>query len=119
MNAVDPRMRAKVEKALRCGNNTYDFDDIMNALRTGNMQGHVVGDTWAITQVHEWPQRRSVNVLFVIGNLVDVPALEAKVVEWAKSIGASFLTATAARGGWAPFVLDGWKPSGIIYSKEI
>lgn len=118
MNAIDPKMRTKVEKALKCANNTYDFQDIMNQLRTGQMQGHVVGNTWGITQVHDWPQRRSVNVLFVIGDMKDVAELEAKIVKWARDIGADLLTATG-REGWAPFVLDGWKPVGTVYSKDL
>lgn len=118
MNAVDPKMRAKVEKALKLANNTYDFDDIMNQLQTGHMQGHVVGDTWALTQVHDWPQRRSVNILFVIGDMKDLSELEAKVTQWAKDHGADFLTATG-RDGWQSMMHDGWKAIGTLYSKDL
>jgi len=118
MNAIDPKMRAKVKKALACANNTYDFDDIMNCLRQGTMQGHVVGDTWALTQVHDWPQRRSVNIMFVIGDMKDLPELEQKVTQWAKDNGADLITAMG-RDGWQSMMHDGWKAVGTLYSKDI
>jgi hypothetical protein len=122
MKITDPIMAAKMEKALKCAGNLFDLNDIKNALQTGHMQGHVVGESWAITQIHDWPQRRSVNILFVIGNKEDLPELHAQVEEWAKNVGADMMTAYG-REGWEEYLGSdtgkGWRKSNIVYSKDL
>jgi len=122
MKITDPIMAAKMEKALKCAGNLFDLNDIKNALQTGHMQGHVVGDSWAITQIHDWPQRRSVNILFVVGDKEDLPELHARVEEWAKNVGADLMTAYG-REGWEEYLGSnmgkGWRKSSIVYSKDL
>lgn len=118
MKITDPAMQRKMGKALKVNGDVFDLDDIREALKVGKMQGHVEGDTWAITQVHEWPRKKSVNILYVIGSLDDSVKLESKITEWAKEIGANFITAIG-RDGWWKFKTPGWKKMGILYSKDI
>jgi len=118
MIITDAAMMRKMARALRQCNNLFDLTDISNNLRSGNMQGHVVNDTWAITQVHDWPKRRSINVVVVVGNLEDSVALEAKIEEWAKGLGANLLTGIG-RPGWWEYRTPGWRKMGIHYSKDI
>lgn len=122
MKITDPKMADKMKKALKSANGVFDLDDIMNALQTGTMQGHVVGDSWAITQIHDWPQRRSVNILFVVGNKEDLPVLNTRVEEWAKNVGADFITAHG-REGWEEYLGSdmgkGWRKSSTVYSKDL
>lgn len=118
MNITDTKMMAKMNKALSFGGDLFSLDDIKEYLKDGRMQGHVENDTWAITQVHEWPRKRSVNILYVIGNIEDSVKLEEKIVEWAKSIEADTLTAVG-RDGWWEHILPGWKKIGTLYSKEL
>jgi hypothetical protein len=87
-------------------------------LKSGEAQGHVVGDTWAITQVHKFPARISVNVMIVVGNMEDSLKLEAKIETWAKSIGANLLTGIG-RDGWWEYKTPGWKKMGTCYAKEL
>jgi predicted alpha/beta hydrolase family esterase len=118
MKIVDPVMAKKMAKALKVNRDVFDLDDIREALRVGKMQGHTEGDTWAITQVHEWPRQKSVNILYVIGSLDDALKLESKITEWAKSIGANFITAVG-RDGWWEYNTPGWKKMGVLYSKDL
>jgi hypothetical protein len=118
MNIIDPVMLRKMARALKLGDNLYTLDDIEAQLATGNMQGHVEGDTWAITQVHDYPNRKAVNILFVVGTLENSLKLEAKVESWSKDIGADLLMAIG-RGGWWQFRTPGWRMIGTLYSKDI
>lgn len=115
---TDPAMLAKMLRALKLGDNLYTLDDIVEEMGKGNLQGHVEGDTWAVTQVHKFPNRKTVNVLYVVGSLENSIRLEAKVEEWAKSIGATLLTATG-RGGWWQHRTPGWRITGTMYAKDI
>ena len=121
MNINDPKMTARMEKALRLGDNVYSFADVQEGLKSGNMQGHVEGKTWAITQIHDWPQKRVVNILFVVGvieDLEDIERLEKKIETWAVSIGADIVTAVG-REGWWHLRTPGWKKTGVLYSKDL
>jgi len=118
MIITDPKMAKLMDKALAAGNNLFSLDDIQECLRDGRMQGHVEGDTWAITQIHDWPNRKSVNILYVVGSIEESINLQAKIEKWAKEIGANLLTAVG-REGWWERRTPGWKKMGILYSKDI
>lgn len=118
MRILDPAMAKKMERALRQGQNLHDIDDIGNALMTGHMQAHTIGETLAITQVNDWPHRRSVNILYVVGNLDEAVAMDEHLTEWAKGVGANLITFTG-RDGWWKFNHTGWKKVGVKYAKEI
>ena len=118
MKITDEAMERKMERALAASDNLFSMDDIDEHLREGKMQGHVEGDTWALTQVQDWPQRRAVNIMYVVGSIRDSVALEAKIEEWAKGVGANLITAVG-RDGWWEFKTPGWKRVGTLYSKEI
>ena len=118
MLITDSFMMRKMARALQQSNNLYNLNDIKKMLSDGSAQGHVVGDTWAVTQVHDWPARRSVNILVVVGNLEDSLKLEEKIENWAKDIGANLITGVG-RDGWWNFRTPGWKKTGTLYSKDI
>jgi hypothetical protein len=111
-------MAAKMNEALKASGDVYDLIDIQDLLKDGMMQGHVEGDTWAITQVHDWPKKKSVNILYVVGSLENSIRLEGKITEWAKEIGADFITAVG-RDGWWERRTPGWKKVGTLYSKDL
>jgi len=115
---IADHMVVKVARALNQANNIYNLLDIERALNSGDMQSHVYKNTMAITQIHQWPQRKAVNILFVIGDLDDSFKLEVRIEKWAKEIGADLITAVG-REGWWDVRLPGWKKQGALYSKDI
>lgn len=115
---VSDEMAGRMNRALAEGGGLFTVDDIGVAIAAGNMQGHVEGDTWAVTQVHDWPRGRTVNILFVIGNVEEAQILEQRIVDWAKDLGAIRLTGIG-RDGWWGHKLENWKKTGTLYSKDI
>jgi len=111
-------MLKKMERALEEGGNIFTMDDIEIGLAEGKMQSHVFGDTWIITQVLYLPRRKSVDILFVVGNLEESVGAEQVVENWARNIGADMMTAIG-RAGWWKIRTPGWKVMGTLYSKEI
>jgi hypothetical protein len=118
MIITDSAMMKKMQRALKEAGDLFTLQDISAMLKKGTAQGHVVGDTWAITQVHEFPLKKSVNILVVVGDMKDSLALEAKIDTWARGIGADAITAVG-RDGWDKFVAPGWKKTGTMYAKEL
>lgn len=118
MKIIDPRMLVKMERALKLGLDLYNLDDIDKALKTGDMQSHTVGDTVAITRINCWPQRKAVDVVFVVGNIDEAMQLEREIEDWGKDIGADLMTAIG-REGWWRLRTPGWRKVGTMYAKEI
>ena len=115
---TDPLMVKRMTKALEMAGNVYTLDDVIDQVKKGSLQGHVDGDTWAITQVQDFPRKKVVDILYVIGYLDDSLRMEKKIEDWAKGLGASMLTA-AGREGWWNFRTPGWKQTGTMYAKEL
>lgn len=111
-------MIERLHRALKLGGDCYSLEDVLTALHTGQMQGHVIGDTWAITKVYDWPQKRSVEITFVVGEMHDAIQMEHEIEKFARSVGASAITAIG-REGWWKIRTDGWKKMGTLYAKDI
>lgn len=115
---IAEHMRKKMERALKHANDCYDLDDIENALMQGKMQGHVIGNTWALTQVHDFPQKRSIEITFVVGDLLESIEMEKYLTDWARAMGANMITAVG-RDGWWERRTEGWRKVGTLYAKDI
>jgi hypothetical protein len=122
MNYVvtDPSMRRKIERWIRENDFCYTFDDVMQMIGDGRYQTHLFGQTWVLTSIHEFPQRKSVHIDLVIGHLVDAIQAEPEICDWARSIGANMITGSG-RPGWDPLRdrVKGWRFKGYHYSKEL
>jgi len=117
---TDPEMAEKLEKALKLGGDIHTLEDIENALESGEMQSHSVNNAWVITQVVDYPNKRVLDVMYVVGTLESALETEKTVVEWAKSIGVDRMTAIG-REGWDSLLETnpGWKKTGSFYVKEL
>jgi hypothetical protein len=115
----DPAMLRKMDRALRQGGNLYTLEDLGYALEEGKMQSHVAKDTWAITAVNDFPNKRTVDVLYVVGSLEGAFALDKDLEKWANGLGADAMTAMG-RDGWNRWCSNpGWTKVGTLYSKEL
>lgn len=121
MNAIiNPLMQQRLERWLREDDGCRTFDDLMIAIHKGDLQSHAFGDTWVLTSVVDFPQRRAVHIDLVVGHAEDAVKIEPKICEWARSIRADLITANG-RPGWDPFrnVVEGWRMKGYLYSKDL
>jgi hypothetical protein len=120
-SVTDPMMRRKVERWLHENDDCYTFDDVMQMIHEGKFQTHLFGRTWVLTSIHKWPQKTSVHIDFVVGDLGEFFEELPKLYEWAKSVGATLITGSG-RPGWRglhPTHFDGWRVTGYTYSKDL
>ena len=109
----------KLDDLLDRSNHIYTLGDIVKAINNGDLQSHVFGDTWVITQVNDYPQRKVVHIPFAVGYVDDVlTKAEPAITEWAKSINADMLT-TVTRTGYLRKPLPGWNLTGLWCAKEL
>ena len=87
------------------------------------MQSFVVNNSWAITQVQDFPRARQLLLVAMVGDLADLDPLHGKVVDYANEVNAA-LIATHGRLGWlreGSFKRLGWrlKAKSQLYQKEL
>ena len=111
--------RAKLANALDRAGNLYTVDDIFTAIAEDRMQSFAEGNTWAITEVNTFPQRKIVTIAYVIGDLRDARILHDRVLAFAESIGATMIR-SFGRLGWAKDARkNGWRTAGQIYCRDL
>lgn len=111
----------KLARVLDAMGGLYLLDDILTAIGKGDMQSHVVNNSWAVTQVQDYPRARKLNILAVVGDLPDIEALEGKVLDYADEVNAGLISAYGRRG-WLPHAEAlGWKlkTKSWLYHKEM
>lgn len=94
----------------------YTVEDIFEHLQSGKMQSFAEGDTWVITQVNQFPRKKVLEVVFVIGDLETLHKISPRLDAYREEIGADFLMATG-RLGWLRRHFEGWKPLSVNYIK--
>ena len=50
----------------------YTLNDILTLIAEGKMQSHVVNNSWAITQVQDFPRARQLLLVAMVGDLADL-----------------------------------------------
>ena len=109
----------KLDRALKDGGNLYTVKDILKAISESRMQSFAEGNTWAITEVNTFPNRKIVTIAYVVGDLKDAELLHDRVIDFAKSVGATMVKAFG-RTGWVKAAeKNGWTGAGHVYCKEI
>jgi hypothetical protein len=109
----------RLKKALAGGR--LDFDDVVAKARTGEVQFHEVDSAVGVTSIGVSGPFKTCYVLAVAGRLSAVPALNAKVEEYAKASGCQVIE-MQGRPGWSRVhskVADGYGPSTVIFRKSL
>jgi hypothetical protein len=113
----------KLARVLDHMGSTHLVSDILTAIDEGRMQSFVVNNSWAVTQVQDFPRARQLQLLAIVGDLADIDKLHDKILAYANAANVSLL-ATHGRLGWlreGSFRRFGWrlKAKSQLYQKEL
>lgn len=111
-------MRAEIDKILADHGGLYEFDDIVALVRAGQMQSHVLGESWAVTQICEFPRKKVLDIVFMAGKLEELELLEADLLGFAREHGATLATANG-RLGFLVKKFPGWKMVSATFVKDL
>lgn len=106
--------RAEMDRMLELQGGFYTYEDIMDHIREGKMQSFAKGNTWVITQVDEFPRKKVLTVVFVIGDMDTLHEIEPDLERFRKEIQADVMT-TTGRMGWLRRSFDGWKAVSVNF----
>jgi hypothetical protein len=95
--------------------------DILSAVAIGKMQSFVEGDSWAVTQIAQFPRAKVLEILVVVGKLDELRVLHDRIMDFAAEIGASVIQAYGRKGWFADAASHGWKvkAKNYVYQREL
>jgi hypothetical protein len=111
----------KLARVLDAMGGVYLVNDLLDRIGDGRMQSHVVGNTWAITEVQDFPRARKLHVVALVGDMADGEAMHAKVLDYASTVNAGLVSAYGRRGWLGLARAHGWRliAKGNLYHKDL
>ncbi len=112
--------RTHIEAALAYAGQTHTFEDILEQVRQGSLQFWPAPASVVITEIIEHPRQRTLHFFLAGGNMQELEAMEAPLVEWGRAHGCTTVSMLARRGWERTFLKKtGWKPSLVLFGKPI
>jgi hypothetical protein len=96
----------------------YTFEDILECISKGTMQSFAFGNSWAVTQICEFPRRRTLDIVFMVGEEKELQLLESDLIGFAREHGIDYMMANG-RVGFEKKKFDGWKHVSSTFIKEL
>jgi len=112
-------LRAGIDKVLIDMGGLYSFEDIVDAVKRGDMQSFASGDAWAVTQISNFPRKTVLEIVFACGDKDQLEEMYSEIIGFAKEHNIQFAM-TMAREGWTPdAIAHGWEKIGAVLFKDL
>jgi hypothetical protein len=112
---------AKLARLLDRMGGLYNVNDILQAIAEGRMQSFVEGDSWAITQIAQFPRVRLLEILIALGDLEQCRKLHDRILRYANDHDIGLVQAYGRRGWLDHPLTAGWKirTKSFLYQREL
>jgi len=104
----------RMRKALRLGSDTHTVEDLVEALKRGEMQAWTNDRAIVMTEIAQTPRRRFVHVFLSAGELSGVLELMEQIEKWGLEQGCEFARAYVRPGYERILKERGWKRKMIM-----
>lgn len=111
----------KLARALDRMGGVYSVNDILTGIAEGRMQSFADGDSWAVTQLVQYPRARVLDILAAVGELEACRRLHDRILQWARDHDVTFVQAYGRRG-WMPDAQShGWRvrSTSYLYQRDL
>ena len=113
----------KLARVLDVMGGLYLVDDLKTAIAEDKMQGFVIGNSWAVTQVTQFPRAKRLQIVAAVGDMGDMVALHDRILEYASDInvGPAFDARPARMASRGSFREHGWrlKAKNYLYQRNM
>ena len=111
----------RLERVLDRMGGLYALNDILERIAAGKMQSFVEGNSWAICELNDFPRRRVLDILAVVGDLKDCRILHDQVLRYADRVNASLVRASGRRGWIKDAESRGWRrhTTNMVYVRDM
>lgn len=111
----------KLAKVLDRMGALWTVQDILSAIAAGKMQSFVEGDSWAITQIADFPRARVLEILVALGDLEQCRRLHRRILQFARDNDIGLVQAYGRRGWIRDATALGWRvrTTSYLYQQEL
>lgn len=112
--------RPFIQKALDLAGNTHTLEDVQKQIDEGTLQYWPGVNSAIITEIIEYPQKRTLHFFLAGGNLAELEAMYPVVESWGRAQGC-VAASTTGRPGWERTFLkrEGWNPRAVVMTKGL
>lgn len=112
--------RPFLQKALDLAGNTHTIEDLQAMIDEGRVIFWPGINSAVITEIIEYPQKRTLHFFLAGGNLAELEAMYPAIEAWGKEQGCT-TASTSGRPGWERTFLkrEGWIPRTVVMTKEL
>lgn len=109
-----------IRDALEYCNGTHELQDVADQISKGELQLWPARETALVSQLINYPKRKSIHIFLAGGNIDELINMEESVFSWARSQGCDMLT-FSGRLGWSRSKLKnrGYKPDHMMILKDL
>lgn len=111
------RCKKWIVDALEYAHNSHSFEQVIDIVKRGDAQFWAFSDSAIVTEIIEYPQRRTLRFWLAGGNLKTLLDVEPKIRKWSILYRCEAVE-IIGRKGWEK-VLKGYEPTAIVLVKEI
>ena len=111
------RCKKWIVDALEYAHNSHSFEQVIDIVKRGDAQFWAFSNSAIVTEIIEYPQRRTLRFWLAGGNLKTLLDVEPKIRKWSILYRCEAVE-IIGRKGWEK-VLKGYEPTAIVLVKEI
>ena len=116
--AMEP-YRPMIEAALRYAAETYAYEDVVNAVQTGEMFFWPAQESFLVTEVAQFPRKRTLHIFLAGGKLSEVKSMDESLVAYATYLDCDSIS-LSGRPGWEKALGDlGYKKIHTTLGKNL
>lgn len=107
-----------IRRALEMEGGLYTFEDVLGLIFNSQMQSFSEGDSLIVTRVVDYPQKRVLEIVLLVGVAEEILRIEPRLAEFASDNRCTALLGYG-RLGWEKFMGEGWRKVFAFYIKEL
>jgi hypothetical protein len=115
----EQKLAHRLEKALAYAGDTHTISDIGEGIIRGRFQYFGDDDAGVITELLVYPQRRSLHVFLVCGELDAVMAFQPQLIKFARDNGCDTMTCTGRKGWQKVLPQHGWHEVATTFAMDV
>jgi len=93
------KFKAQICASLEYAQGSHTFDDVAALVLTGRLTMWEEGSSFVMTEIVEYPRKRTMHVFLAGGNREDLHSIHPRMIAYARSEGCSDVT-LSGRAGW-------------------
>ena len=110
------RCRKWIVDALRYAHNSHTYEQVIDIVKRGDAQLWALKDSAIVTEIIDYPQRRTLRFWLAGGNLKTLLEVEPKIRKWSILYRCEAVE-IIGRKGWKKVMKD-YEPTAIVLVKE-